>query len=98
MLHSILIMTPGQPIYDGSSFAAYEDVIVVTTNYRTNGGLRTAYVVLTLTAHSIRLSRLTRTATDRTQSWLARSTLRPGLGATQHPRFRRRPVKDHNLW
>ena len=27
----------GQPSYDGSAFAAYEDVIVVTTNYRTNG-------------------------------------------------------------
>ena len=27
----------GLPAYDGSSFAAYEDVIVVTTNYRTNG-------------------------------------------------------------
>ncbi|KAI4621207.1 uncharacterized protein J4E87_006835 [Alternaria ethzedia] len=26
----------GQEQYDGSSFAAYEDVIVVTTNYRTN--------------------------------------------------------------
>ncbi|KAJ4350897.1 hypothetical protein N0V95_004345 [Ascochyta clinopodiicola] len=26
----------GQQIYDGSAFAAYEDVIVVTTNYRTN--------------------------------------------------------------
>jgi len=27
----------GQPAYDGSWFASYEDVIVVTTNYRTNG-------------------------------------------------------------
>lgn len=27
----------GQDIYDGSNFAAYEDVIVVTANYRTNG-------------------------------------------------------------
>jgi carboxylesterase type B len=27
----------GQPYYDGSSFAAFEDVIVVTSNYRTNG-------------------------------------------------------------
>ena len=26
-----------QPFYDGSHFAAYEDVIVVTPNYRTNG-------------------------------------------------------------
>ena len=29
--------TGGLPAYDGSSFAAYEDVIVVTINYRTNG-------------------------------------------------------------
>ena len=27
----------GLPAYDGSAFAAYEDVIVVTVNYRTNG-------------------------------------------------------------
>jgi hypothetical protein len=27
----------GQVPYDGSSFAAYEDVVVVTANYRTNG-------------------------------------------------------------
>lgn len=27
----------GQPWYDGSHFAALEDVIVVTVNYRTNG-------------------------------------------------------------
>lgn len=37
----------GQPTYDGSAFASYEDVIVVTTNYRTNGtflsSLRDAY-------------------------------------------------------
>lgn len=28
--------TSSQPGYDGSSFAAYQDVIVVTFNYRTN--------------------------------------------------------------
>ena len=27
----------GQAYYDGSWFASYEDVIVVTVNYRTNG-------------------------------------------------------------
>jgi acetyl esterase/lipase len=27
----------GQPAYDGSHFASYQDVVVVTTNYRTNG-------------------------------------------------------------
>lgn len=27
----------GQPAYDGSAFAAYQDVIVVAPNYRTNG-------------------------------------------------------------
>ena len=26
----------GQPIYDGSGFAAFQDVILVTINYRTN--------------------------------------------------------------
>jgi len=33
---SLQFGTAGQPGYDGSYFAAYEDVIVVTTNYRTN--------------------------------------------------------------
>jgi hypothetical protein len=32
-----LIAISGQPISDGTSFAAYEDIIVVTANYRTNG-------------------------------------------------------------
>lgn len=27
----------GQPGYDGSAFASYQDVIVVSVNYRTNG-------------------------------------------------------------
>jgi carboxylesterase type B len=27
----------GQSAYDGSSFASYQDVVVITTNYRTNG-------------------------------------------------------------
>lgn len=30
-------VTLGISTYDGSAFADYEDVIVVTTNYRTNG-------------------------------------------------------------
>jgi len=38
--------TAGQQYYDGSTLAAYEDVIVVTVNYRTNvfGKLRRRYV------------------------------------------------------
>ena len=31
----------GIPYYDGSKFAAYQDVILVTANYRTNGKLST---------------------------------------------------------
>jgi carboxylesterase type B len=27
----------GQPAYNGSAFAAYEDVVLVSVNYRTNG-------------------------------------------------------------
>jgi len=40
---SLQFGTAGQPTYDGSHFAAYEDVIVVTTNYRTNGELDQCY-------------------------------------------------------
>jgi carboxylesterase type B len=29
----------GQRIYDGASFASYQDIVVVTANYRTNGEL-----------------------------------------------------------
>jgi acetylcholinesterase len=38
----------GQDGYDGSSFAAYEDVVVVTANYRTNGKLPAKTSVLNL--------------------------------------------------
>lgn len=34
---SLQFGTAGQDMYDGSWFAAYEDVVVVTINYRTNG-------------------------------------------------------------
>jgi carboxylesterase type B len=34
----------GQPAYDGSGFAAFEEVIVVTTNYRTNGEFNYSYI------------------------------------------------------
>jgi hypothetical protein len=33
----------GLSTYDGSAFADYEDVIVVTTNYRTNGQYEPAF-------------------------------------------------------
>ncbi|CAO2647395.1 Nn.00g083170.m01.CDS01 [Neocucurbitaria sp. VM-36] len=33
---SLQFGTAGLQIYDGSAFAAYEDIIIVTTNYRTN--------------------------------------------------------------
>jgi len=33
---SLQFGTAGQPTYDGSFFAGYEDVVLVTTNYRTN--------------------------------------------------------------
>ena len=33
---SLQFGTAGQPMYDGSGFASYEDVIIVSTNYRTN--------------------------------------------------------------
>ena len=33
----------GLAAYDGSSFAANQDVIIVTANYRTNGGLSAGF-------------------------------------------------------
>lgn len=56
--------TAGQPFYDGSQFAAYEDVIVVTVNYRTNvfGRLqgRARVAVALLMYGCIRLRNITR--------------------------------------
>jgi len=34
---SLQFGTASQPAYDGSAFAAYQDVILVSVNYRTNG-------------------------------------------------------------
>ena len=34
--------TASQALYDGSAFAAYQDVVLVTINYRTNGNPLTA--------------------------------------------------------
>lgn len=43
----------GQPAYDGSHFAAYEDVIVVSTNYRTNVFGFPSSPELNLTGHNL---------------------------------------------
>ncbi|CAD0027308.1 unnamed protein product, partial [Aureobasidium pullulans] len=43
----------GQPAYDGSQFAGYEDVIVVTTNYRTNVFGFPSSPELPLTGHNL---------------------------------------------
>ena len=43
----------GQPAYDGSHFAVYEDVIVVTTNYRTNVFGFPSSPELPLTGHNL---------------------------------------------
>lgn len=37
---SLQFGTAGMPAYDGSHIASAEDVVVVTTNYRTNGILQ----------------------------------------------------------
>jgi hypothetical protein len=74
----------GQDAYDGSSFAAYEDVVVVTANYRTNGELLLKLQFWTfglLIPYSIRFSCFTRAATNGTQPRISRSTIRPQLGA-----------------
>lgn len=36
-INSDFTANAGQPAYDGSSFATYQDVIIVAPNYRTNG-------------------------------------------------------------
>lgn len=47
--------TAGLPGYDGSSFAAHQDVVIVTHNYRTNGkyamGLLAQFLILATYNH-----------------------------------------------
>ena len=91
----------GQDTYDGSSFAAYEDVIVVTTNYRTNGKMLPKLgkrLLPFLTTYSVRLSCFTGTATSGTQSRLSGPTFCSRLGSEQHPRFRWRCFQSDHFW
>jgi len=41
----------GQAEYDGSSFAANQDVVIIATNYRTNGELLGSLSRLELSRH-----------------------------------------------
>lgn len=50
---SLQFGTAGMAVYDGSAFAAYEDVIVVTTNYRTNVFGFPSSPELSLTGHNL---------------------------------------------
>jgi hypothetical protein len=93
----ILTIVVGQAPFDGTSFAAYEDIIVVTANYRTNGSLPPMRILPCLTYRSVRLPGLSRAPSDPTQSRLPRPALRPRLGPTQHPRFRWRSAQSNNL-
>ena len=75
----------GQAAYDGSWFASYEDVIVVSANYRTNGKFVLRCSMGTFTDRcSLRLPLIARAAADWAQPWLSRSTLCFAVGAGEH--------------
>jgi len=68
--------TAGLPMYSGEYIAANRGVIVVGTNYRTNGKkLASKYVSVELThGISLRLSERPRTSKWRSKPWIPRST------------------------
>lgn len=92
--------------YDGSAFAAYQDVVVVTPNYRTNGKPTlnkycTEFLSLTTAAwclNSFRLLKLTRHPTGIPKCWFPGPALRSKMGPGQYCPVRRGPTEGHHFW
>lgn len=74
----------GQQAYDGSSFSAYQDIIVVAPNYRTNGMQGTDSILNVVSSANMKLSlrflRLSRDTTNFTQCWILGSALCTAMG------------------
>jgi acetyl esterase/lipase len=69
---SLQFGTAGQEVYNGTNFAAYQDVIIVTVNYRTNGKCSlTLWFCPALMKSSIWIPKLSRTTAGRQQSWIS---------------------------
>lgn len=78
----------GQIYYDGSYFAAHEDVIIVTTNYRTNVSNiesdRKYHELTSAYLPGLWICDLTRDTHNTTKPWILRSTLRIRMGSKEH--------------
>ena len=75
--------------YNGSSFAANQDVIIVNFNYRTNGeSLAPTTDEHQLIPYSFWFPRLTRAAIQSTKSRLPGPALCSSMGSTEHQGFR----------
>jgi hypothetical protein len=84
--------------YDGSSFAANQDVVVVTTNYRTNGKKRVTPLPTKLILCSLRVFKFSRDCNWQAECWLLRPTQGTGLGSAEHRAVRRGPNQGDHIW
>lgn len=80
----------GQQYYDGSWFAGYEDVIIVTTNYRTNVSFRSMTNALTSLniITGLRFRNFARAPRDAAKFGVLRPTLCSRVGSKKHSSFR----------
>ena len=76
--------TAMQDLYDGSSFAAHQDVIVVSANYRTNGMVVPCFRLIVTDHFSIWIFEFPRDPNRRAERRLPRSASGSGLGTAQY--------------
>jgi len=98
------------PFYDGSSFAAYENVIMVSFNYRLNSANTLHHTTKAVPRQavsrntdnsflycSIRLPSIAGSPIEPDESELSGSEIRSAMGARKHRFLRRRPRQGHDL-
>lgn len=90
----------GNGIADLSGFAAYEDVIAVSFNYRTNSKSQTAMGSdhsLNFKCYSFRVRQYSRYPCGRKEHWSARPAAGHAMGADKHRRVWGRSLKSHPI-
>jgi hypothetical protein len=94
---SLQFGTAGQIYYDGASFASYQDIIIVSVNYRTNGKQKASYSQSSSDAASLRIPELPRAPQHRTKPRFLRPTRWSRMGPEEHRAVRRRSKQSHHL-